>query len=158
MASTVPTDVGLELSFINTTPKNFSQNADNSLRDEDVDMHSAPSESDGLEYNSPTPNNNIPHQGSHSQHTEDSSNTPGNNIYANGVPRGGWDGSSFNTALKIQAQELLAHMREVLQWADTFSFMYPRQVDNLLQPIYSHYAKMSYNYRQADLDQLIVNT
>jgi hypothetical protein len=89
MASTVPTDVGLELNFINTTSKNFLQNIDNGLRDKDKDMNSAPSELDGLEYNTLTPNDNIPYQGSHSQHTGDPSNVLGNNIYANRVPRGG---------------------------------------------------------------------
>jgi hypothetical protein len=136
MASTDPAPVGTELNFINSTPADFLQGADGDSRDVDDDMRSVSSESDGLEYATPTPNNNITHMVPH-QCSGESHNKPENDIYANGVPGRGWDGSGFDTAPEIQAQELLMYMREVSQWADTFAFMHPRQVDHLLQLVFA---------------------
>jgi hypothetical protein len=108
MASTDPIAVGPDLNFINTnTPEDFSQNVGSDRRDEDEDMNSASSESGGLEYGTPTQNDNVPHQGSHSQHTGEPNNETGNDIYANGVPGRGWDGSGFTLLQKYRPKSCL---------------------------------------------------
>jgi hypothetical protein len=101
MASTDPTAVGTELNFINTTPTNFSQSAGSGRRDEDDNMNSASGESDGLEYSTPTQNDNTTHQGSHPQCTGELNNEPGNDIYANGVPGRGWTVGKTQTRLQL---------------------------------------------------------
>jgi hypothetical protein len=139
MASTDPTNVGPSLNFINATPEDFTQTqqSGSNRRDEDEDMKSTSSKSDELEYGTPIQNDNNPGEGFHSQNAGVPNNERHDEFQDGGVPGQGWDGTGFDVAPEIQAQELLNHMREVSQWSDTFAFMYPRQVDRFLQPVFA---------------------
>jgi hypothetical protein len=132
-------NAGSSLNFVNTMPEDFTQTQHIRGGGRDEDMNLVSGQSGGLDYGTLTQNDNNPGEGLHSQHAGEPNNKRLDDLYAKGVPGCGWDGSGFDVVPEIQAQELLNHMREVLQWSDTFAFMYPRQVDNFLQPVFTLY-------------------
>jgi hypothetical protein len=85
----------------------------------------------------PIQNDNNPGEGPLAQNDIEPNDERYNEFHAEGVPGQGWDGTGFDVAPETQVQELLNHMREVSQWSDTFAFMYPRQVDRFLQPVFA---------------------